>query len=117
MTLQELFDEACQPLVRSGGAERGRIFHSQGLKMAGHFFAFVRADELVVKLTHERVAALIDQRVGQAFDAGKGRPMREWVCLRPADSRTCRAYLEEASKFAARNGRRLWPSALPASRE
>ena len=98
-TVDAVFEEASVPLVRAGHAERGTIFHSTGLKARGRFFAFVRDDDLVVKLPEERVAALLAEQTGRPFDAGKGRPMREWIRLRPRDSRTCAAYLGEAYAF------------------
>ena len=102
MKLDELFEEAAGRLLSgSAGVERGRIVHSVGLKTAGKFFAFVRRDELVVKLPAERVAELVADRTGRPFDAGRGRPMKEWVCLRPGDQATCAAYMVEACRFIA----------------
>lgn len=85
------------------GVERGRIMHSVGLKTAGKFFAFARKGELVVKLPAGRVAELVMSGAGWPFDAGKGRPMKEWVCLGPADEMACAAYVEEARTFVAGN--------------
>jgi hypothetical protein len=38
---------------------RGQIFHSPGLKTQDAFFAFLRNDELVVKLPAHRGSALV----------------------------------------------------------
>jgi hypothetical protein len=43
----------------------------------------VRRGRLVLKLPRQRVAELIGSGDGGTYDAGKGRPMREWVCLEP----------------------------------
>ena len=56
----------------------------------------------MVKLPAERVTELIASGKGHAFDAGKGRPMKEWVGLSPADETACAAYMREARKFVAR---------------
>lgn len=79
--------------------QAGKILHSEGLKSEGKFFAFTRGEELVVKLNQERVAQLIGDGTGSPFDAGKGRPMREWVVLRPTELASCTSYVGEALAF------------------
>ena len=98
---QALFDRAAN---RLRGVERGKMLLASGLRDpdAGKFFAFVTRGQLVVKLPAERVAELIGSGEGRVFDAGKGRPMREWVGLTPADETACAAYMREARKFVAR---------------
>ena len=99
--MSELFEAAGERLLDDGrGVERGRMLHAPGLKAAGRFFAFIRADgELVVKLPAPRVTALIASGEGLVFDRGQGTPMREWVVVRPADEVACDAYLREARDF------------------
>jgi hypothetical protein len=101
MTAGELFERLSAPHVDSGMAERGKIFHSTGLKSGDHFFAFVREDEIVMKLPAQRVAELIADGAGRQFDARRGRPMREWVCIHAADVSSCERLLEEARQFVA----------------
>jgi hypothetical protein len=99
--VQELFDRAAK---RLRGVERGKMLSATGLRdpKAGKFFAFTTRGMLVVKLPSERVSELIASGEGRVFDAGKGRPMKEWVGLTPADEAVCAAYMREARKFVAR---------------
>jgi hypothetical protein len=96
--VQELFDRAAKGLR---GVERGKMLSATGLRdpKAGKFFAFTTRGMVVVKLPSDRVTELIASGEGSVFDAGKGRPMREWVGLVPADEAACAAYLREARKF------------------
>jgi hypothetical protein len=101
-TVEEIFAVAAARLVEEDPAvEQGRILHSTGLKTGGKFFGFVTRGELVVKLSAGRVDELVSSGAGMRFDAGKGRPMREWVRLRPADEAACVAHLREAHGFVA----------------
>jgi len=98
--VEAIFDRAAK---RLRGVERGKMLSATGLRdpKAGKFFAFTTRGRLVVKLPAERVTELIANGEGQVFDAGKGRPMREWVGLTPADETACAEYMREARRFVA----------------
>jgi hypothetical protein len=101
-SVKELFDTVAEHLIATDERVRvGKIFHSEGLKTGEKYFAFTRRDELIAKLPQERVAQLIADGTGWPFDAGKGRPMREWVILRPTDLVSCTSHVAEALKFMA----------------
>jgi hypothetical protein len=71
-------------LVRPGVGQDGKGFGSSALKTGGRIFAMLSSrGEFVVKLPAGRVAELIASGAGQPYDAGKGRPMREWLALSP----------------------------------
>jgi hypothetical protein len=74
-------------------------FGSRGqLKVGGRIFAMLVGSELVVKLPAARVEALVENGQGRYFDAGKGKPMREWFVL--TSSRTpWQPLAEEAFEF------------------
>lgn len=78
----------------------GRGFGSSALRVNGRIFAMVSGGHLVLKLPAERVAALIAAGTGGTFDAGKGRPMKEWVSISPAKHRRWLALAIEALEFA-----------------
>jgi hypothetical protein len=97
--VERLFDEAAAALCAEDGVERGKIFHSQGVSVGGKFFAFVRGDEIVAKLPAARVAELIAGGEGEPFDAGKGKPLREWVRFAPSELARCSELMDEARAF------------------
>src|SRR6266849_6745169 len=84
--------------VTPGSGQRG--FGSGALQVNGRIFAMVTRGDLVLKLPARRVAELVAARHGSAFDAGKGRRMKEWVALAP-DNRRWRSLAEEARTFVA----------------
>jgi uncharacterized protein YndB with AHSA1/START domain len=100
-----MFELAAEQLLdRDPAVERGRMFNATGLKTAGKFFAFPHGEEIVLKLPAERVEELVTSGAGNPFDAGKGRPMREWVSVRPDDRADCAEYMLEARNFLAADG-------------
>jgi hypothetical protein len=56
-------------------------FGAGTLQVNGRIFAMVSDGRLVLKLPSRRVQALLDEGHGIAFDAGKGRPMKEWIAV------------------------------------
>ena len=78
----------------------GRGFGSSGqLKFDGRIFAMLVQGELVLKLPRVRVEELVAGGQGRNFDAGKGKPMREWFVLSPASRRPWLSLAQEALDF------------------
>jgi TfoX/Sxy family transcriptional regulator of competence genes len=98
-----MFDSVASRLAAANdGLETARMFGSTGLRTeSGKFAGFARDDELVVKLQADRVSELLESGEGSVFDAGRGRPMKEWVVLHPADEAAVERYLLEARAFVA----------------
>jgi hypothetical protein len=87
---------------------RRRVTHVDGaggfgargqLKVDGRIFAMLVRDELVVKLPRDRVDELVDAGHGRRFDAGKGRPMREWFALASTSRQPWLPLAQEAFDF------------------
>jgi hypothetical protein len=92
---------AASSSVRIG---EGKGFGSSGqLKVDGRIFAMLVRGELVLKLPGARVDALVDSGDGERFDAGKGKPMREWFVLSPTSRKSWPALAKEALAFVAGN--------------
>ncbi len=85
-----------------GGGKRG--FGSDALQVNGRIFAMLSRGGLVLKLPRQRVARLIAQGEGAPFDAGKGRPMKEWVVLGEAAYERALSLAEEARTFVSGRG-------------
>jgi hypothetical protein len=79
-----------------GGSGLGR----GALKYQGKIFAMLVRGQLVVKLPETRVAELITAGDGEAFDANKGTPMREWLSVDPASRLDWLSLATEALDFA-----------------
>jgi hypothetical protein len=80
-------------------AEGARGFGDSALKVGGRIFAMVTRGDLVVKLPRTRVDELVGRGVGSPFDAGKGRPMKEWVAVAPEHGERWPELADEARKF------------------
>lgn len=80
----------------------GKGFGSSGqLKVNGRIFAMLVRGELVLKLPSGRVQELVAQHRGVHFDAGKGKPMKEWFVLSPTSSKPWAPLAQEALDFVS----------------
>jgi hypothetical protein len=83
--------------VELGSGKRG--FGSGAMTVDGRIFAMPGERGLVLKLPAERVAELVRSGAGEPFDAGKGRPMREWAVIPFGRRSTWRALSTVALAF------------------
>jgi hypothetical protein len=81
-------------------ASDSKGFGSSGqLKVGGRIFAMLVRDHLVLKLSRQRVDELVADGDGMRFDAGKGKPMREWFVLSTASKKRWLPLAKEALEF------------------
>ena len=78
----------------------GSGFGRGSLRYRGKIFAMLVRGSLVVKLPAARVGELIESGAGTHFDANKGTPMKEWLCLDPESATDWLALAREALDFA-----------------
>jgi hypothetical protein len=104
MTPEDRFDELAGVLIHVDGVSPpagGRRFGAQALRRHGRIFAMLAHGCLVVKLPRARVDQLVGAGLGVRFDAGKGRPMKEWFVLADGSELSWEDLADEALKFAA----------------
>lgn len=83
----------------------GKGFGSSGqLKVHGRIFAMLVRGGLVLKLPRARVDELVESGEGTRFDAGKGKPMREWFVLAPTSTKRWLPLAKEALDFVQEAG-------------
>ena len=99
-TPEQLWQPIAESELATKGVSSGTGFgQNEGLRVGGKIFAMLVRGELVVKLPRDRVDELVDAGVAVRFDAGKGRPMKEWASVGPGASRRWRGIVEEARAF------------------
>jgi TfoX/Sxy family transcriptional regulator of competence genes len=99
---EEAFDRIARRFLGEPGVTEGTGFGSNpGLRVGGRIFAMVSRGGLVVKLPKERVDELVASGAAERFDAGKGRPMKEWITVSLRDGRRWNGLAAEAFEFVA----------------
>jgi hypothetical protein len=102
VTPEKLLWELVEPLYADPKVTRSTMMGLPCVRLDGRFFASLdrRSGALLVKLSADRVRALIDAGHGQPF-APAGRVFREWVALPRPERRRRQALLAEARDRAA----------------
>jgi hypothetical protein len=106
------FERIAGRFLGEPGVSQGTGFGSNpGLRVEGKVFAMLARGDLVAKLPKERVDELVAADTAERFDAGKGRPMREWARVPPRRHDAWEGLAAEAFRFVA--GRPCASSASP----
>ena len=97
-------EQLWEPIARDQLAKRGvtggtGFGTNEGLRVSGKIFAMLVRVDLVVKLPRGRVDELVEAGAARRFDAGKGRPMKEWASVPASASRRWKGLVEEARTF------------------
>ncbi|SRR6266487_1208488 len=106
-TVEERFGALVQALVGRDGVALGsgkRGFGADALQVDGRIFAMVSHGRVVLKLPRDRVSSLVASGLGSPFDAGKGRPMQEWVVLEERAHESLLSLAAEARAFVSGRG-------------
>lgn len=103
-TSDDRFASLADALLTDPHVSEGRMFGAQGLKVGGKVFAMLVQGRLVVKLPAERVKALVDAGVGDPFDPGHGRLMKEWITIPLATDVDWLALATEAKDYLKARG-------------
>jgi hypothetical protein len=100
---QELVEAlAAEPAMSPPTA--GRNFGANALKVNGRIFAMLVRGNVGLKLPRQRVAELIAAGQAQPFDAGKGKPMKEWLTVPAESNLDWLALAREAMQFVGGRG-------------
>lgn len=65
----------------------GTMMASYGLKVNGKIFAMYGCQKFVAKLPKSRVDELVSNGIGERFNPGHGRLMKEWIAIPEHSSR------------------------------
>lgn len=75
------FDRVVGSLAADPEVTLSRMFGSPSLKTGSKVFAMFVKGSLVVKLARHRADAIVASCIGEYFDPGHGRLMKEWVAV------------------------------------
>jgi hypothetical protein len=99
--LREIFANASERMLAQYVTDApGSMLRAPAITTRGRVYAFATKASVIVKLPAQRVIELIDSGLGAPCITGKA-PLREWVCLAPADEDECLEYFTEARRFVA----------------
>ncbi len=105
-TTAKHFDEVVEALRDYPGvtipsvSATSKKFGSSGLRIDNKIFAMISSKgQFVVKLPRERVNDLVASGIGEYFDPGHGRLMKDWLVVKPGFVEKWLPLAREAMEF------------------
>lgn len=94
------FNAIAEKLATRSGTMRGQMFGKPCVKTLGKAFTALYKDEMVFKLSGEAHTEALAFKSAHLWDpSGKGRPMKEWVCIPAANSSTWEKFAKLAQGY------------------
>ena len=98
----EIFDPIATAYLAWDGVDIGPMFGSEGLRVRGKVFAFVGSrGRLVVKVPEDRADEIVAAGLADRMEM-RGRAMREWLVVEPAEAEHWQALTAEAFAYVDR---------------
>ena len=105
--IEENYSELVKTLLKNpkvSPPQNDRGFGSKALWTGGKMFVFLSAKKkFVVKLPQERVDELVAHGKGERWDAGRGRPMKEWLVVNSKSKSDWLEFAGESMEFVSQN--------------
>ena len=96
MSDEDLWNNLKNQFLKQSGVKK----QGESLKINKKMFAQFSKGNFIIKLPKERVTELKDQGIGQDYDPGNGKIMKEWVIIPKEYGHSWIELTEEAKKFA-----------------
>ena len=96
MSIEQVFTQVLNHFLGQKEVKK----QGNSLKFKKKMFLMLNKERFIVKLPAERVAALIESGEGLPYDAGTGKPLKEWLIISGIDLESLIKFGEEAKAFA-----------------
>lgn len=96
MSIEQLFTQLLNHFL----SQKNVTKQGNSLKYKRKMFLMLNNERFIVKLPAERVATLLESGEGLPYDAGTGKPLKEWLIISRIDLESWIKYGEEAKAFA-----------------
>jgi len=100
---EKKFDMLADIFAAQPDVVRGQMFGKPCVKINGKAFIAFHKDEMVFKLSGETHKKALSIKNAHLWDpSGKGRPMKEWICVPASNSSTWKELSESAQTYVTK---------------